>query len=308
MTTEVDTKQLRNCFGKFATGVTVITTVAADGTPVGLTVNSFSSLSLDPPMILWSLVKTSSNREVLEQATHFVVNVLASDQMDVSNQFARPAEDKFAGIETVPGETGIPLIANTVAHLECRKVMTYEGGDHIIFIGEVEHFDANGKPPLLFASGQYALAARHPHVKLSTPAAVESSERHSSDDFILPLLLRSYWEVSDPFYSELLDVGFPVTHTRILVHLTHGGPLSVAELAKSIRLDFSAVSMAVSILCEKGFLSHTEEDTYVISDEGNDHLNEVHSRAKRYEDEILAGYNVEQKDMLKSMLRSLINR
>ena len=98
MLKDTDVKLLRNCFGKFATGITVITAVAPDGTKLGLTVNSFSSLSLDPPMILWSLDKKSKSLDALKQAPHFAVNVLASDQMDLSNNFARTGDDKFDDI------------------------------------------------------------------------------------------------------------------------------------------------------------------------------------------------------------------
>ena len=308
MTAKIDPRELRNCFGKFATGITVITTIAPDGTHIGLTVNSFSSLSIDPPMILWSLDKKSKNLDVMETVTHFAVNVLASDQMDISNNFARTSDDKFVGIDVKIGQCGMPLIAGTVAHLECKKVLSYEGGDHIIFIGEVECFDTCPKAPLLYTNGQYTLAARHPQAKIAKPLEAKEQILPSSDDFIIPLLLRSYWEISDPFYKELEDAGIPITHARILVHLTLEESMTVSELVSAIRLDFSAVSMAVTLLYNNGQLEKSENNRFSISDKGRAHLTEVHERSQRFEKEFFTGYSDEDIEKLKSMLRALIYR
>ncbi len=303
--TDIDTRELRNCFGKFATGITVITAVAPDGTKLGLTVNSFSSLSLDPPMILWSLDKRSNSLDALKNASHFAVNVLASDQMDLSNKFASPSDEKFAGVELIDSKYGLPLLAGAVAHLECKNVETHDGGDHLIFIGQVEHFNIGDRKPLLYANGQYAIAARHPATRQAEP---DEAARSSSDDFIIPLLLRSYWEISDPFYQELQDEGIPVAHARILVHLSHTPELTVNELSKAIRVDMASVAMSVTWLCDNGHLTRLENDKLVISEQGMSHLNTVQCRAERFEQEVLDGYTDQEIEMLKSMLRKLIYR
>ena len=305
MTKDIDVKTLRNCFGKFATGITVITAVAPDGTKIGLTVNSFSSLSLDPPMILWSLDKKSKSLDALKYATHFAVNVLASDQMDISNNFARTSDDKFDHVELADSKCGLPLLAGTVAHLECKNVGTYEGGDHLIFIGEVEYFDTCNKKPLLYTNGQYTIAARHPAAKMAVP---DGEELSSNDDFIVPLLLRSYWEISDPFYRELQDEGIPVSHARIIVHLSHSSELTTAELSEAIRVDMASVAMSVKWLCDNGHLNKLENDRLVLSSAGHEHLKNVQLRAQRFEKEVLDGYSDQDVDMLKSMLRKLIYR
>jgi len=305
MADDIDVKVLRNCFGKFATGITVITALAPDGTKLGLTVNSFSSLSLDPPMILWSLDKKSKSLEALQATSHFVVNVLASDQMDVSNNFAKTSDDKFDDVELIESKCGMPLLAGTVAHLECKNAGTYDGGDHLIFIGAVEHFDTSDKKPLLYTNGQYTIAARHPGVKMAEPDAEERSE---NDEFIVPLLLRSYWEISDPFYKELLDEGIPVSHARILVHLSHSPEHTARELSDAIRVDMASVAMSVKWLCDNGHLSKLDNDKLVLSDQGLEHLSKVRSRARRFEKEVLDGYSDHDIDMLKSILRKLIYR
>ncbi len=308
MKANIDVRELRNCFGKFATGITVITAVAPDGTKIGLTVNSFSSLSLDPPMILWSLDKKSKNLMVLENASHFAVNVLASDQMDISNNFARTSDEKFEGVELSPSQCDLPLLSGSVAHLECKKVNMVEGGDHVIFIGQVEHFEISNKKPLLYTNGQYTVAARHPLTKLPEPDDVEQKQHHSTDDFIVPLLLRSYWEISDPFYQELQGEGIPVAHARILVHLSHEAELTAPELAAAIRVDMASVSMSVNWLCDNGHLNKTDDDKLIISEKGLSHLNNVQSRAQRFENEVLDGYSDDDVEMLKGMLRKLIYR
>jgi flavin reductase (DIM6/NTAB) family NADH-FMN oxidoreductase RutF len=148
-------RELRKAFGQFATGVTIVTTQSPSGQMIGLTVNSFSSLSIDPPLVLWSLAKRSPNLQVFCEATHFCINVLAHDQHAIASQFATPAPDKFAGVKVEPGQTGMPLLANTVAHFECSRSEVHDGGDHLIFIGEVEQFRIFERPPLLFHGGAF---------------------------------------------------------------------------------------------------------------------------------------------------------
>ena len=305
MTKDIDVKILRNCFGKFATGITVITALAPDGTKIGLTVNSFSSLSLDPPMILWSLDKKSKSLDAFKDASHFAVNVLASDQMDISNNFARTSDDKFEGIELIDSKCELPLLAGAVAHLECKNAGTFEGGDHLIFVGKVEHFDTSNKKPLLYTNGQYTIAARHPATKMVAP---EGEDFSSNDDFIVPLLLRSYWEISDPFYRELEDEGIPIAHARIIVHLSHSPELTAAELSEAIRVNMASVAMSVNWLCDNGHLEKLDNERLVLSSVGHDHLKNVQLRAQRFEKEVLDGYSDHDVDMLKSMLRKLIYR
>lgn len=154
-------RELRHVLGSFVTGVTVITTVDTDGKPHGLTANSFSSVSLDPPLILWSQALTAPSHSVFNSCERFAVNILADEQVDVSNRFARGGADKFAGIAVQPGLGGVPLINGCAAHLECRKVHSYPGGDHVVFIGEVERIERHLRQPLVFGSGRYLVAQPH---------------------------------------------------------------------------------------------------------------------------------------------------
>ena len=156
-----DARELRQTLGSFVTGVTVITTVDADGKPHGLTANSFSSVSLDPPLILWSQSLAAPSHPVFSACERFVVTILADDQVEISNKFARGGADKFAGTQLESGLGGVPLLAGCAAHLECRKVNAYPGGDHVVFIGQVERIRRHTRQPLVFGGGKYLVAQPH---------------------------------------------------------------------------------------------------------------------------------------------------
>ena len=151
----IDPRDFRNALGTYATGVTIITAIAADGKPYGLTCNSFASVSLNPPLVLWSLGMFSNGLSVFQNASHFTVNVLGASQQELANRFAKSSEDKFAGVEWTPGLGKAPVLGNCVASFQCRAANRYYGGDHIIFLGAVEAYAYNRQEPLLFARGGY---------------------------------------------------------------------------------------------------------------------------------------------------------
>ncbi|ABA80632.1 flavin reductase [Rhodobacter sphaeroides] len=161
-----DPRAFRAAMGCFATGVTVIT-AQADGRRVGVTANSFTSLSLEPPLILWSLLKASSSYPVFEAASHFAVNILAHDQIALSNRFACRTADKFDGLEVTEGAGGCLLLPDTCASIQCLRETILDGGDHWILIGRVSAFDSTDQAPLLFHRGAYSMARPHPQVAAS---------------------------------------------------------------------------------------------------------------------------------------------
>lgn len=165
LTAELDTRRFRDAMRRFATGVTIITARDANDVPVGLTANSFNSVSLTPPLVLWSLNKLSRSLPVFMQAQHYAVSVLCSDQMNLAARFASPIEDRFSGIDWHSLSTGSPLFEGCVAWFECSSVHRYEGGDHIIFVGEVLNFGHSDRAPLLYSGGAYGVPAPHPGVQ-----------------------------------------------------------------------------------------------------------------------------------------------
>ena len=150
-----NTRELRNALGSFATGVTIITTRDRDGKPHGMTANSFSSVSLNPPLVLWSSSLYAQSLPAFQESPHFCVNILAYDQIELSNKFATQADDKFVDVDHIIPESDAPVIVGSAAHFECRNEFRHYGGDHIIFIGHVERFAYTDKPTLLFCRGKY---------------------------------------------------------------------------------------------------------------------------------------------------------
>ncbi len=145
----------RELLGRFATGVTVITTVSSDGAPVGMTANSVTSVSLDPPLLLICVDHESTMHRDLAQAAGFVINVLASDQEAVSRRFAENHDDRFSGIGYRPGPHGAPILHGVLAYIECTRDSSIEAGDHTIFVGRVTGGGAESGHPLVFYRGGY---------------------------------------------------------------------------------------------------------------------------------------------------------
>ena len=152
----IDPRELRNVMGHFATGVTIITTKDVSGKPFGLTANAFSSLSLDPPLVLICVDKKVDCYACFDQSKVFVVNILSEGQDQLSTRFATKGIEKFEGVAVRQGNLGVPLLEGAVAHIECTLTSAYEGGDHTIYIGEIQSVAASGDRPLLFFKGKYS--------------------------------------------------------------------------------------------------------------------------------------------------------
>jgi flavin reductase (DIM6/NTAB) family NADH-FMN oxidoreductase RutF len=153
---EFDQRAYRNALGNFATGVTIVTARASSGELMGMTANSFNSVSLDPPLILFSIDRKAYSLKTFEEAGSFAVNVLRDDQVDHSRIFAQPLNDKWSGVTYETWETGAPIIAGTIASFDCKTYAIHDGGDHLIFVGRVLRFihDPEGRP-LLYFRGSY---------------------------------------------------------------------------------------------------------------------------------------------------------
>ena len=151
-------RRFRSALGAFATGVTIVTTRDGEGRDVGLTANSFNSVSLEPPMVLWSLSRHARSLPAFLASSHFAVHVLAANQEALSMRFAARGSEKFAGLTLERGVADIPLLPGCSARFQCRTAFRHEAGDHMIFVGEVEEFDHSDLPELLFHRGRYSLA------------------------------------------------------------------------------------------------------------------------------------------------------
>ena len=153
-----DPRLFRHALGAFTTGVTIITTLDGAGANVGVTANSFSSVSLSPPMLLWSLARTSTNFDAFMAARHFAVHVLSIDQDALAAHFSQRGVNRFAGLQPGRGTGGVALLDGCAARFECRTAFRHEGGDHVIFVGEVLSFEHWEREPLVFRRGRFAHA------------------------------------------------------------------------------------------------------------------------------------------------------
>jgi flavin reductase (DIM6/NTAB) family NADH-FMN oxidoreductase RutF len=148
--------EFRAALGMFATGVTIVTARAANGRLVGLTANSFNSVSLHPPLVLWSLSHAAASMAVFRHGSHYAVNVLAADQRELAQRFATKGIDRWAGVDYTEGHGGAPLLAGAAATFECFNRSRYDEGDHVIFVGEVERCSHRaGASPLLYHGGKF---------------------------------------------------------------------------------------------------------------------------------------------------------
>ncbi|MBW0168929.1 MAG: flavin reductase family protein [Hydrogenophaga sp.] len=151
-----DSRDLRQALSAFGTGVTVVTTLDADARPVGVTANSFNSVSLEPPIVLWSLRKASPSLPAFDTCGRFVIHVLTLDQMPLSQRFASPVPEKFRGVAHAPGGHGLPVLEGCAAVFECQTEQRHEVGDHILYLGRVQAYQHRPSAGLLFCQGRYA--------------------------------------------------------------------------------------------------------------------------------------------------------
>ena len=148
--------EFRDALGMFATGVTIVTARSADGAFIGLTANSFNSVSLTPPLVLWSLARSAGSMAAFSTGSHYAINILSADQQGLARQFAARGGDRFSGVQFVEGSGGAPLLQGAAATFECFNRSRYEEGDHVIFVGEVERCAHRaGASPLLFHGGKF---------------------------------------------------------------------------------------------------------------------------------------------------------
>ena len=173
---DFDIKEFRQTLGVFMTGVTVVTTINEQGLPIGFTANSFTSVSLDPPLVLVCLAKTSANRDSFVRGKSYAINILADSQQDISGTFARPVENRFAGINWRVEKTGSPVIQGVTAWLDCSMYEVVDAGDHFIIIGEVMAFGNTAASPLGYLRGNYVRLS----LAQQATAALEDPDQRTS--------------------------------------------------------------------------------------------------------------------------------
>ncbi len=261
-TVNIDSRDLRRAFGSFATGVTIVTTLDSDGQPCGYTANSFSTVSLEPPLVQVSIAKTSYGCQVFTKSGCYAVNVLARNQRELSNQFASQGVDKFLNVRWSSGNTGAPILEDVVAWFDCAEFKQVDAGDHIILIGEVVNYSYNTDAPLGFCRGAYVSFGLSPKMlqMIASPGTLCVGAVVEADGKVLLERDPTSGLVSLPTASEIgaadkpgsllsklhsagIDVDLPFIYsayhqhdTRYVIYL--GDLLSVRDADETERLQF----------------------------------------------------------------------
>jgi len=302
----IDPRAFRRALGNFATGVTVMTAATSDGQKVGVTANSFNSVSLEPPLVLWSIDKRSNSYDVFERATHFAVNVLAADQINISNQFARPSDDKFAGIIHEAGEGGAPLLADCSARFQCEKYQQVDGGDHWILIGKVVAFDDLGRSPLLYHQGAYSMVLPNtrmtPKGEGQQPASSHQGRLGNHLYYLMNQAVRSYQSTYQP---RQLSTGLRTSEARMLMVLENDSGLGLCDLLREVAMPAREIDQAVEILKRKGMVTDVDE-RYLLTPAGVNQAEELWRIAKEQQDKVFGEFSSEQIETFKSMLKAVI--
>lgn len=305
------THQFRAALGSFATGVTIVTTRNAAGEDIGLTANSFNSVSLDPPMVLWSLARKSLSLPAFLESGYFAVHVLAAAQEDLSITFATRGADKFAGLAVRRGAGGIPLLPDCSALFQCKTAFTYEGGDHVIFVGEVQEFEHFNRPPLVFHSGRYAVAVEK--APAAAPANSEETEPDSSfsQDFLIYLLQRAHFQLFLGLRRDLERHGLSEDQWFVLSILGISDNRTVAELDQLLWYTGRRVTYELlASLTASGFArlhgSYDPHARVILTDAGKRVVLQLVAMAKAAESDAERSLGYGETQLLKKALRAVI--
>ncbi|MDP5209251.1 flavin reductase [Microbulbifer sp. 2205BS26-8] len=309
----IDPLEFRQALGSFATGVTVITSIDQGNNPVGVTASSFNSVSLDPPLVLWSLAKNAMSLSSFQNAGYFCVHILAASQQDTSNQFASRGADKFAGIDWRRGIGNLPILSKYAARFQCKTSYQYEGGDHIIFVGEVLECDRVEELPLVFHGGKYALA-KTKNSNEKPGEAVNIAAGTFSDQFFLYLLSRSHFQAAHKLQKDLCKSNLNKEEYLALTLFGMGGSLSFQDLHD--RMEHTGYSPSHGMLqdmLERGLIVETMKGTLdeiklSLSVKGRKLYVSLLAKSKAIEEELLDGFSPEEVADTRDFLKRFIQK
>ncbi len=243
---QLDSTEFRRALGAFTTGVTVVTTRGDGREDIGLTANSFNSVSLQPPMVLWSLAKAARSLEAFKACRHFAIHILADDQEPLSARFAQRGADKFAGLAVDRGPDDIPLLQQCAARFVCRARYQYEGGDHLIFVGEVIDFEHWQRAPLLFHGGAYGQIRKRDEDPVGDAVP---------DDSLGYLLRLGYRRLIGPLTQALAERDLTLSQHYFLAHLARSGSGDRQALLASLATTGTVpVAHEIEALVSRGFI------------------------------------------------------
>ncbi len=250
----LDSRALRRCLGNFATGVAVVTTRHQDQ-DWGITINSFTSVSLDPPLVLWCLARSSRTMAAFATAGNFAVNVLAVNQVAISNRFAFRSENEFpSDVPVLRGIAGVPLIEGTCSAFQCRRSDLFDGGDHVVLVGEVLDFHGSDRVGLVYRGGHYAVAESHPSVFASSS---NNLNRGYLDTAVRPALEGMTRRFEAFFDVELQDAGISSREAQVLGLLLVRDSRSAEEIANVTLVAGSSLEETLESLAGKKLIARS---------------------------------------------------
>ena len=305
---ELDAREFRDALSSFSTGVTIITACDVTGEPVGMTASSFNSVSMDPPLVLWSVTKTARSANIFKEAKHFCVHVLGSHQINTSNTFARQGEDKFSSVDYEINENGVPVLADYSARFECKTWSVYEGGDHWIIIGEVNSFERKKAEGLLFAGGSYAISSP---IQQNEPTDDEVEEPAGQiENMLVYQLSRAYHQLTTDFRTSIRENNLSTPEWRILASIEgEGVERSLEELTKMTFIRMDALKDLLHSMQDQGLcICQRGDDGMLVrgTQKGFDAVQKLFEVATIHEQNALAGLSEKQVGELAKNLEAIV--
>ena len=301
-----DVRAFRRALGQYATGVTVITTSHL-GERIGMTANSFAAVSLDPPLIVWSIRKESRSRDAFTESGHFAVNVLAGGQTDVSGLFARAHDGQMSTVEWVEGDLGDPLLAGAVAQFQCVTESVVEAGDHLMILGRVQRFARFDGPPLCFALGQYGTFRRHPELGTGDAHIEAEADPAGETSLFMSLLKAADHHMSALFDEHRTAVGVTVATGRVLNRLALGAR-SVQTLEDEAFIGENAAQDALAQLCAAGHVRQEQGGLWALTESGRELRAALRRSAETFTAEQLDGIDPVDLQAAERVLATLLRR
>lgn len=303
-----DPRAFRRSLGQFATGVTVMTT-AHGGQLFGMSVNSFAALSLDPALVLWSIRKESTSLAAFREAGHYAVNILAEDQVDLSNLFAKPGDDRFAQVPWAPGRFGAPLLHGAICTFECQLDQVIDGGDHFILVGRVEHYACYRGKPLLFAQGRYSVTEElPPAARGDTPSNQPVTDTAWLEDAtMLRQLHFASHLMSARFDRVRQQTGDSIAEFRVYGWL-RSHTMHESALRQWLYLGEAELQDALAALQERGHLTRAADGALSLTPAGKAHSERNAGCVKQFEEQLFAGVSAADLQAARRVLRTMVGR
>ncbi len=298
----------RSALSSFATGVTIITARDLNDEPIGMTASSFNSVSMEPPLILWSIAKSALSSSSFTHATFFAVHVLASDQTEISNKFAIKGEDKFSKIIWHEDQNRVPIINDVSSRFDCKTHDIHDGGDHWIIVGKVINLENSSKHGLVFSEGSYAITSTiKPEQHSNTDADTGTS---LIDELLIYQLARASRQVGSLFHKTVDEADLTIPEWRILASLYGKASRNLVDLCARTFVDPSAILDVLSQMSDDNLcvLSGQGSDMIITgTDSGMKRVAHLFKAARNQENDILRNMSEQERLSLIKNLKNVIS-